>query len=377
MYMCFCLFFSSFTNKNERMACVYCNKNIVQYEEGEDAGKEALQFCSYMCQANERSIDHPNHLSLYMKALVLDASETDLTLNAPITQPKSLGPESELPYTVPVAIRKFILACTKYMASLTLFDQYIVWRYTMGSAAVNAFLIFGKVQNEKDTIKWCYLFFLYWKNTSQVMNGGIIPSEFDRFTPFFEEPRSFISLRQEQALLLSKQLIPLYIASLNRLIRATPPVQTGFHVFKVASDYPGLPTSETDVPKRVKQLPFNSTTINPHFNFALFSTPTAKGNLFDLRIRKGSRVLYVPAEFHAYPFQKEIILPSDTTFVINTVYQGVLDVIDPDTVDMVTLQPRIMMGPVYEINLYKPCKSETCKITKKPFTVFLGDYEDK
>ena len=358
------------------MECAYCHNNTAQYEEEE--GLEPLQYCSYTCQTLHRTINDDDHLSLYMNALTLDAPV--VAVKAVRKRPVTLGPDSELPYTIPVGLRKFMLNCTRYVAGLPLFDQYIIWRYTMGSASINAFLIFGKISNTDNAVYWVFLFFLFWRNTEQRVGRGNVAPQFAKFEQFFRDPDSLMALPAERRLVVAEQVIPLYIRALDRLIRQTPRVEEGFHVFKVAGNYPGLPTSPKDVPKKVKQLPFNSTTINPHFNFAMFSTPDATGNMFDLRILAGARVLYVPSEYHAYPFEKEIILPTNSMFTIRASYQGMLDMIDPESINIVTRQKptrAIMMGPVFEMNVYKPCKSGACEVVRKPFTIFLAEYSDK
>src|ERR1700761_7402559 len=149
--------------------CIYCRNQIAQYKE--DKPLYYLKFCSYTCQCNYYTIEDDNHLSLYMKALTIDANSNN-TNKSPVTQAKTFGPDSELPYNVPVPLRKFMLKCTKYIGKLSLFEQYTIWRYTIGSASINTFLIFSKISNIKNTLYWCYLFFLYWKNTNTAFGGG-------------------------------------------------------------------------------------------------------------------------------------------------------------------------------------------------------------
>lgn len=293
--------------------------------------------------------------------------------------PASIGPRSNLPYTLPIPLRKFITNCTKYMASLSLFERYLVWRYTIGSASINGALISsGKVTNMKNATYWCYQFFFFWKNTA-TDGGATISSTFAKYGKYFKNPASFLNLSGSDAATAVSAIIQLYAQALQKIILAGPPVKgdDGFHVYKVAGDYPGLPQSPSDVPKTVKQMPFNSTTINPHFNFAFFVKEEANGNVFDIHIPVGSHVLYIPSEYHAYPFEREIILPFGCQFTVKSVYTGKLDYIDPKTHNIVTLQnppTSIMMGPVYELNDYEPCIGGSCLIKRKNFKTFLAEY---
>lgn len=300
-----------------------------------------------------------------------------------VVRPQSIGPRSDLPYSVPESLRKFMLKATKYVAALPLFDQYLVWRYTAGSASVNGSLIAGgKVSDIKNAAYWCYQFFLYWKNTVDSGagdGGGKVASPFFKYDKYFKNPASFLALSTTERATLVPAIVRLYALALQKIILASPPVKgdDGFHVFKVASDYPGLPQSPTDVPKTLKQLPFNSTTVNPHFNFAFFIQEEAKGNVFDLHIPVGARVLYIPAEYHAYPFEREILLPFGCQFKITAVYTGKLDYIDSKSHNIVTLQKpptSIMMGPVYELDDYEPCTGGVCVIKRKNFRTFIAEY---
>jgi len=315
-----------------------------------------------------------------MKAVKLDTQYEDKSVKTPLSLPKSYGPDSEIPHNIPVALRAFMLQSTNYMAQLSLFEQFIVWRYTIDSNPINMLLILGKVVNEAASFTWCHLLFLYWRNTVRAMGGApVIEKSFVVFTRLFENPTAFRNGGSLAAQLVRPILVK-YTALLQRIILGAPPVKEGFHVYKVASNYPGLPESPTDVPKVVPQRPFNSTTVNPHFNFAPFMGAQDEGNLFDLRIPMGAHILYVPAEFHAHPVQREIILPAGVSFDISYVYKGLLDVVDKESVQMIKLQDPLegaIMGPLDDIKDYEPCLTGRCKVERKPFTIFLADYREE
>ena len=363
-------------------SCEYCRFNEATYREDVEGGNA---FCSYVCQCMHRTVDAEDHLSHYMKAVSFDAV---VTATKTRVRTEVFGPGSEMPVTIPAPMRKFMLAGTKYVGHLSLFEQYIIWRYTIGSASVNTYLIFGKVSNEANARYWCYLFFLYWSNTKNAAGNGrdsVTPRAFSEYQKYFNDPSLFKLLdpESEKTRQMTADIIRRYIKMLTRLIANAPAVKTGFHVYKVAAPYPGLPESPTDVPKTVTQKPFNSATINPHMNFAFFTREDATGNLFDLHIPAGVHVLYVPTDLHAYPFEKEIILPPECKFTVTGTYTGKLDVIKVDTVDLQQIQTptaSIIMGPVYEINQFRPCwKDKTsaesvCVSEKKDFTVYVTDY---
>lgn len=277
--------------------------------------------------------------------------------------------------TLQVNLIDFIRKSSEYVANLSEFDKYVIWRYTIGSASINSFLIFGRIKTLNDNSSyWCYLFFLYWKNTF----GGsreswiLVPSSFKKYRKYFETPELFkskIGVKEKDI----EDIIKLYILRLQKIVIECPTPSGDISVFKVSSKYPGLPEKLTEIPTTVLQLPFNSTTIDPHFNFAPFVSPEASCCFFEIHIPKGQHCLFVPPYLHAYPFEKEIILPYGCIFEVFDKYEEDMNYIDVSDVNIVKLQSKrifdsIVMGPVYEIDEYQPCyESRGCNIKKKHF----------
>jgi hypothetical protein len=263
---------------------------------------------------------------------------------------QSYGPNLSETYTYNAGVLKFIDQCTKYVSSLSDFDKFCVWRYTIGSASVNSYLIFGKLS--ENSVRWTYLFFLYYKNTFGIK--------------YLHEPAAYAqySLKKQQEI--AEFLIQTYILKLQSIIVQAPKVSIPFHVFKVAGKYPGLDIGN------VSQLPFNSTTISPYFNFAPFISPESDCCFFDILLPTGATCLFVPQEYHAYPFEMEILLPHSCIFKVEDIRSSKLNYIDPKTVKMEQVQNknRIRFGPVYSINEYKPCGIMNCKIQTKKFNVY-------
>src|SRR4030095_6164857 len=82
---------------------------------------------------------------------------------------KSFGPGCQLSTTLSKPLLKFMQDCTNYFCTLIPFDQYVIWRYTIGSATINNNLIFGLAGEHAKY--WCYLFFLYFYNTYNTLAG--------------------------------------------------------------------------------------------------------------------------------------------------------------------------------------------------------------
>lgn len=277
---------------------------------------------------------------------------------------QSYGPKIVEKYVNSGALIKFIDDCTKYIEKLPDFNRYCIWRYTIGSASINSYLILGKLSD--NSTQWIYLFFKYYKNTFG--KAKVLPKGWNKWFKYFDNPQASKNLSDSD----KRDIIIQYIFTLQNIIKNGPKPTGTFHVFKVASPYPQLPKPEDKLPVEVLQLPFNSTTINPYFNFAPFINPANTCCFFDIEVPKGANCLYIPQELHAYPFEREIILPTNCIFRIENIRTGILDYVDSTSVNPVMVQPKdnIKMGNVYELNEYYPCTSGKCDIQSKLFTVY-------
>jgi len=288
------------------------------------------------------------------------------------------GPNISEKYSYNKALIKFIDDCTKYVSKLPDFSKYCVWRYTIGSASINTLLIFNKVSDNSPY--WTYLFFRYWNNT-YFKSGSVVPQPFTKWKDYFTNPDSFNKLPKDKQIKIAGGIINEYIKLLQQIILKAPKTSDSFKVYKVSSKYPALPDATIDkneLPIGVLQQPFNSVTITPNFNFAPFISPIADCCLFNIEIPKGSSCLYVSPDYHAYPFEHEIILPFNCIFVVNDIKREILNYINKDIVNIEAVQDinKIRMGPVYTVNQYFPCGNGQCVIWQKPFVTYYCNYSN-
>jgi len=280
------------------------------------------------------------------------------------------GPSATQSGEVPKSLLYFMRECEDYVAKLTLFKKYCIWRYTIGSASVNTYLITNTMSS--NAIYWAYLFFKYWSNTAKYPVKNI-PSKYKGFLPYFVNPDAFNRLGQDQQEGVAGLLIKTYAITLQQIILAAPKVKLdGFHVYKISSRYPGLPESVTELPAAVEQFPFNSTTVTQYFNFAIFAKAESTCCLFDIYVPPGSVCLSVPSFYHAYPWEREVILPIGSIFEVRQIVNGMMNYIEPTTLNSQMIQPKgdISMGNVFLINEYSPCKGGQCVVQKKPMTIY-------
>ncbi len=279
------------------------------------------------------------------------------------------------------ALVDFIDDCDDYLFGLPEFEKYCIWRYTIGSASINKFLIFHKYENndilDENSYYWVYLFFFYWKTNG---SDERVPEQFLKYAQFFKNPSSFLNIPKDSTKsIVARYIITNYIGILRRIILGSPRTKGDFKVYKVSSLYPGLPSFGNDFkPTVVIQDPFNSTTINRALNFEMFISPTSTSVIFEILIPAGTKgILYVNSDVHAYgSIEREILLPYGCAFDIVGHKVDQLTYVDPATVKLVTVQDkrRIKIGAVYEMDDFDPCKNGACHIQTKPFNVFEAIY---
>lgn len=263
------------------------------------------------------------------------------------------------------SLLNFLESSYAYVYSLDDFSKYIVWRYTIGSATINTYMITGNLGMNAGY--WCFLFFKYLFNTDPNM---VVDSEWMQFRKYMLNPQSFQSLDKDTQMSIAGVIVPLYIKKLKMIILRSPEVNEGFHVYKSSSRYPTIPSTD-DIKLASKQLitleviqnPFNSTSYNPNFNYDMFR---GEGVVWDIYIGKGQHVLGVPDLLHAYPFEDEIILLPGVFDILSSQIVT-LGSIEKDDFNLNTVQNtlNIMEGPVFMINEIKPCKTGNCEVKDK------------
>jgi hypothetical protein len=264
--------------------------------------------------------------------------------------------------TTPVL--KHIRRCSSYVYGLSEFNQYIIWRYTLGSASINYYMITGKLS--ENAVFWTQQFINFLVN-SRIKN---IPFSWSNLLPYLRDKITFENLTPTTQAKVAEILIKKYIADLTEIIENSPRIDEAFHVYKVSSRYAQVPDYNDAVKLQgntivVEQMPFNSTSLDASMNFSLFLAPDAQCCLWDITLPVGSNALYIPSDNHGYPFEHEVILLPCNLEVFGahmSVLSGVPDL------NIVPIQDRnnISMGAVYMIDEVKPCKSPAgCIVSKK------------
>lgn len=240
---------------------------------------------------------------------------------------------------------------TKYMAQLSVWDQYLVWRYTFGSGQINKTLIGN---SDEDALYWVYFFFLHYN--TKVYGTTNIPAPYDSLFHYFLAPRSFL----QAPIAKQKQVIPLVIHSFIRdiqaLIMAAPTVREPITVFKISTIYDPLLSDPSVHMFTLSQKPFNSTTYDPQFEFGYFLAQDQVCCLWEITVPVGSHVLAINPTYHAYPFEKEILIPHGALFKVTSRSKAPLEFVWKQDLKLETVQiPPLVIGEVYRpLPYYRP-----------------------
>jgi hypothetical protein len=234
----------------------------------------------------------------------------------------------ELSLNVNLAISNLLLAHTAYLSNLSKWDQYVVWRYTIGSGQVNMKLIIG--DNAKNTdihIKqtiWTYQFFKYFNKTYSKVG---MPKEIQKYSKYFyiSGALEYINLSMKKKIRIANDIIDAYTINLQRIINEAPKIEQDIVVYKASTKY-----WTDDENNRIVQKPFNSSSYDPTFPFNMFMSEGSNCCLWQILVPKGSNVLSINPSYHAYPFEREILFPHGVTFDIIDEEKVVLDYIDKE-----------------------------------------------
>jgi hypothetical protein len=198
----------------------------------------------------------------------------------------------------------------KYIANLPLWDQYVIWTYTLGSQAVNRRL--AGIPFSKDlSQKWAYDLFFNWRRYNAPI--GYLFSSYRRL---FVAPSAYMSLGDELRTSIADELLDKYSINLQHIIMGAPVTQGDITVYKASTPYdPRL--EGNSFPFTLLQKPFNSTTYSPQFDFnAFLASNQATCCLWNILIPKGSHVMAITHPYQAYLTEREIILPIGCKLVV-------------------------------------------------------------
>lgn len=285
------------------------------------------------------------------------------------------GPLGNVTYEISPEFSQFLIKQNKYQMNLSLWKQYLLWKYTVGSAPITAFLLRNlsssrkpasqlstiTVDWEQITNRWTFYFFdnydikLYGKKN--------IEAPFRKWLPYFENPRKFVHLEHSKRFQVSKDVIEQFQMQLRRIIEGAPPPTTDLYLYKASGFYSGIPLEEGklasssisqksfDSPVVVEQKPFNSTTYNPRLDFDRFLDRDKRCCMFEVKVPKGTPVLAISSYIHAHPYEKEVLLLPDVDFEIVKSKRIGMTFIEGG-VPMYELQSApYHIGPVFEENL--------------------------
>ena len=227
----------------------------------------------------------------------------------------------------------------KYLANLPMWDQYIVWTYTLGSQPVNRRLL-GAPVDPKFSQRWTFELF----NNPDVK---YLSPLFEEWVEFFKDPKLYLSLSDDEKNNIAEQVLERYTLNLQSIIMHSPPTTGDIIVYKASTPYDNR-LLENNFPVSLPQPPFNSTTYDPWFDFnAFLGSNQDTCCLWELTIPKGSRVLAIAHPFQAYLTEREILLPYGSVFEVTDATEVDMSYFTNREAPIRTQNPPFNIGEVY------------------------------
>ena len=149
------------------------------------------------------------------------------------------GPLGNVVYDISPEFSQFLIRQNKYQMNLSLWKQYIIWKYTVASEPITRFLLQIQKDAEKIANRWTLHFFeAYDVDFYGKKNIG---TSFRKWLKYFENPRKFAALESPKKFQISKEIIEQFQRELRRIISNTPKTATDFYVYKASRLYTGIP----------------------------------------------------------------------------------------------------------------------------------------
>lgn len=208
----------------------------------------------------------------------------------------------------------------QYIHRLTKWQKFILFHHTLRSAHINKLLKTGLYDGYTRGLDWAEDFL------SHIEENGL--QDDPHAYPFYHlgnlDVANIIRYGNDldQKYNIIRYMMYQYIVQLQTILLGAPILEQDTYVYKVTSGvYPNLPKNikcnnpQLNCPTvPVKQLTFNSTTMNKRWNFSSFYDKTEACCYYIIYIPKGNRILHLSEHIHGFPYQDEVLLPFSAVF---------------------------------------------------------------
>lgn len=240
----------------------------------------------------------------------------------------------------------------KYVASLPEWDKYVIWMYTLGSAAINRDLL-GFEPELEGYLRWVDKFLALHRTALTDLR---IPEKYIPYRKYFADPKKIRS--EPNALLICRVLGAMYADDLQNIIMNAPTTKGDITVFKASNPY-----NKLQVGKDVFQPSFNSSSYSADMDFSSFLPENPLCCMHQISIPEGSRVLFIPDSISAYPDECEVLLPRNTYFSVSSQTQvSIFITRNPDRFKKIQEWPYTL-GAVYVYNKFSVLTGENRDLT--------------
>lgn len=244
---------------------------------------------------------------------------------------------------------------TRFVSNLSAWKQYIIWRYTIGSGQLNKTLI--GISEDARTIAWAKHFYSFYNKDVYGLDN--VEPPFTDYIGYFKDP-------SQVTLQVAQETIATFMVTLIEIIQHAPITQAAVLVYKVSTVY--APEMNHFLTSNVGhadiiQKPFNSTTYDPEFEFGTFLAEEGDTVVWQLLIPAGTHCLFINPIYHAYPHEREVLLPPDIVFSVRGARNVVLEYINKGDIkpEIVQKEPYVI-GEVFRQTMQPPVKSKTMRM---------------
>lgn len=242
----------------------------------------------------------------------------------------------------------------KYQINMPVYKRYIIWTYTLYSTPLNYYLFQKKVDEQVE--EWISDFFRRW------IYSNSLPEIFLPWKQYFGNTR-YKLVKGDLRNKIATKMIKIVTKELIEIILKAPRSVGSFKIYKGGRYYSSFDNLHEN--SEVKQAVINSSTYDPHLNISIFTSFEQNGCCaYQLTVNENIPMLVINKNIHAYPHEREILLPPGVSFRFKGKDKRKMGYSKSEEKHYFTVQREpYLIGEVYRQNPHVYCESGTSEIS--------------
>lgn len=217
----------------------------------------------------------------------------------------------------------------KYQMNLPKWEKFIIWTYTVGSGAVNRYLLGEEVR----ITEWANNIIKSYRDNFSTMKAPYMSGVFSNQAAFNKSPNK---------VQLSLKLMKLYIMDLKDILRGAPKLSSNIKVYKTSGGIPDFKVGNT-----IQQKAFNSSTFRRDTDLIPFLRQD-HCCYHEMIINRDVDVLFISPVLSAYPDENEVLISPDSMITVRSNFTTQLYESLRETKKQKTVQrPPFKIGQIY------------------------------